>query len=285
MQDILRTVYDYLQIGRFGWWDLLDLLLVALILYRILLLIRGTLGFHMAVGLAVLGVFFFTVRSLHLRTLYWILENLFSYSVFALIVLYQAEIRRGLAHLGRNRIFFWEENQPSENYYEEVVQAAATMASKRIGALMVLEREIGLRDYIESGIRLDAVLTYDLLNNIFIPNTPLHDGACIIQGRRIAAAVCFLPLTVNPEFSKALGTRHRAAIGITEQTDAVAIVVSEETGSISGVIGGEITSRLDVKKLTVFLHHAFVSQTLKQQTPSFFVRLYDFIRGHKKTSA
>ena len=281
----MQTVFSFLQIGRFGWKDLIDILLVALILYRILLLIRGTLGFHVAAGLAVLAVFFYTIRVVHLRIMYWILANLFSYSVFALIVLYQNEIRRGLAHIGRNPFFRYLPEQPNQAIYEEVVQAAATLASKRIGALIVLEREIGLRDYIESGIRLDAILTYDLLINIFIPNTPLHDGACIIQGRRIAAAVCFLPLTVNPEFSKALGTRHRAAIGITEQTDAVVIVVSEETGSISGVVGGEITTRMDVKKLTAFLHQAYESKQPQKPGPSVWERLNESVRGNKNTAA
>jgi diadenylate cyclase len=285
MQDWVQVILGFFQMGHFGWRDVLDIFLVALILYRILLLIRGTLGFHVAVGLAVLAVFFYTIRVVHLRTMSWILANLFSYSVFALIVLYQNEIRRGLAHIGRNPFFRNLPNQPTELLYEEVVQAAATLASKRIGALIVLEREIGLRDYIESGIALDAVLTYDLLINIFIPNTPLHDGACIIQDRRIAAAVCFLPLTVNPEFSKALGTRHRAAIGITEQTDAVVIVVSEETGSISGVVGGEITTRMDVKKLTGFLHQAFESKLPKSQAPSAWKRLYESIRGNKNSAA
>ncbi len=285
MQDWIPFIFGFLQIGHFGWRDVLDILLVALVLYRILLLIRGTLGFHVAVGLAVLAVFFYTIQAVHLRTMSWILANLFSYSVFALIVLYQNEIRRGLAHIGRNPFFRNLPDPSSEMIYEAVVQASATLASKRIGALIVLEREIGLRDYIESGIALDAVLTYDLLINIFIPNTPLHDGACIVQGRRIAAAVCFLPLTVNPEFSKALGTRHRAAIGITEQTDAVVIVVSEETGSISGVIGGEITARMDVKKLTAFLHQAFESKLPKNQTLSAWKRLYESLRGNKKAAA
>ncbi|MCG6535848.1 MAG: diadenylate cyclase CdaA [Syntrophales bacterium LBB04] len=274
----MQTGLDLVKFGRFGWWDVLDLFLVAWLLYRILLLIRGTLGFHVAIGLVVLVVFFFSTRALHLRILYWIFENLFSYSIFALIVLYQVEIRRGLAHIGSSRFFLNMENRDVDFGFEEIVQAAATLATKRIGALIILEREIGLRDYIESGIQLDAVLTYDLLNNIFIPNTPLHDGACIIQGRRIAAAVCFLPLTVNPEFSKALGTRHRAAIGITEQTDAVAVVVSEETGSISGVIGGEITSRMDVKKLSAFLHKAFEARSHHRQSISIFKRFYESLR-------
>lgn len=251
----LEQLIDFFRISQFSPTDALDILLVAFIIYRILMLIRGTRGFHMAVGLIFILVIYYSTQAAKLRTMYWLLTNFFTYSVFALIVLYQSEIRRGLAGLGRNpllrRISQHEKNP--DDVYEEIVLAATTLSAKRIGALILIEREIGLRNYIESGVTLDAVLTYDLLINIFTPHTPLHDGATIVQGDRIAASVCFLPVTLDPQLSKGLGTRHRAAIGITQETDAVAIVVSEETGNISGVVAGKIQRRMDIERIRSFL--------------------------------
>ena len=276
----LHQLIAFLQIGRFGFRDAVDILLMALIIYRVLVLIRGTLGFHMAVGLIFLIAAYYTTRSAHLQTTHWLLTNFFTYSVFALIVLYQAEIRRGLARIGRNPLLTrFTEARHYGARYEEVLLAAATLSSKKVGALIIIEREISLRDYVESGIILDAELTYDLLINIFAPNTPLHDGATIVQGNRIAAAVCFLPLTLDPLLSKELGTRHRAAIGITEDTDAVAVVVSEETGHISAVVGGEIQRRLDLKRLRTFLNDAFGPPGGAGDRPRGLKRLYDFLKN------
>jgi len=276
----LHQLIAFLQIGRFGFRDAVDILLMALIIYRVLVLIRGTLGFHMAVGLIFLIAAYYTTRSAQLRTTHWLLTNFFTYSVFALIVLYQAEIRRGLARIGRNPLLTrFTEARHYGARYEEVLLAAATLSSKKVGALIIIEREISLRDYVESGIILDAELTYDLLINIFAPNTPLHDGATIVQGNRIAAAVCFLPLTLDPLLSKELGTRHRAAIGITGDTDAVAVVVSEETGYISAVVGGEIQRRLDLKRLRTFLNDAFGPPRSAGDRPRGLKRLYDFLKN------
>jgi diadenylate cyclase len=169
--------------------------------------------------------------------------------VFGIIVVFQAEIRKVLAHLGKPPLLGAFGSQRTEEVIDEVVLAATSLAAQRTGAIVVLEREMGLRAYIETGIGLDALLTYDLLISIFNPGTPLHDGAVIVQGNRIAAAACFLPLTVNPELSRQLGSRHRAAIGVTEDTDAVAVVVSEETGTISVVVGGRIRRELDGRSL------------------------------------
>jgi len=165
--------------------------------------------------------------------------------VFGIIVVFQAEIRKGLAHLGRAPFLGGAARRRQEEVVDEIVLAATRLASEHTGAIVVLEREMGLRSYIETGISLDAVVTYDLLVSIFHPATPLHDGAVVIQGNRVAAAACFLPLTVHPELSRTLGSRHRAAIGLSEDTDAVAIVVSEETGTISLVEGGRIRRGLD----------------------------------------
>jgi diadenylate cyclase len=165
-------------------------------------------------------------------------------------VLFQSEIRRALAHLGRASFFrYFAQPDTADETLEELVVAAAILSSQKIGAIMAVEREIGLRNYIEGGIPLEATLTHDLLVSIFQPKSPLHDGAVIVQGDRIAAAASFLPLTVNPRLSKELGTRHRAAIGLTEETDAIAIVVSEETGKISLAIAGDVERGLDAEHL------------------------------------
>jgi diadenylate cyclase len=187
------------------------------------------------------------------------------YVVFGVIVVFQAEIRKVLAHVGKTPFLRAFGTQRSEEAIDEVVLAATTLSSQHTGAIMVLEREMGLRSYIETGIALDAIVTYDLLISIFNPKTPLHDGAVVIQGNRVAAAACFLPLTVNPELSRTLGSRHRAAIGVTEDTDALAVVVSEETGTLSLVAGGRIRRELDGRELKQALLEAL---QVKQEQPS-----------------
>ena len=236
--------------------DLVDIALVAFIIYRFLLLMRGTRGVQMTFGLVVLLLFYWVTRFYRLTTVQWLLSNVLTYIVFAVIVLYQNEIRRGLAGIGKTSIW-GRQRRRGQTGFEEIILAATTLAPKKIGALIVLERDIGLRNYAESGIALDALLTYDLLVTVFNPKTPLHDGAVIVQHNRIVAAGCFLPLTLDPHLSKELGTRHRAAIGITEETDAVAIIVSEETGTISLAIGGKITRDLDGASLRAALYNAF----------------------------
>jgi diadenylate cyclase len=233
------------------WWDVLDIAVVSFLIYELLLLIRGTRAVQMAVGGGFLIGLFFLSRWLHLETVNWLIRNLAGYVVFAVIVLFQSDIRRALAHFGRAPFFryFARTLESEEDIVEELVVASTSLAARRIGAIVVLEREIGLRNYIEGGIPLDATVTYDLLASIFQPGSPLHDGAVIIQGERIAAAACFLPLSVNPRLSKDLGTRHRAALGLTEENDALAIVVSEETGSISLVIGGGIERGVTADRL------------------------------------
>jgi diadenylate cyclase len=237
-----------------GWWDIADILVVSILIYELLKLIRGTRAVQMAVGGALLGGLFYGSRGLHLETVNWLIRNLAGYIVFAVIVLFQSDIRRALAHFGRAPFFrYFAKTAAAEDSVEELVVAAGLLASKRVGAIIAIERQIGLRNYIEGGIQLDAVLTYDLLQSIFLPTSPLHDGAVIVQGDRVAAAACFLPLTVNPKLSKELGSRHRAAIGLTEENDAVAIVVSEETGSVSIVVDGQIERGLDADALRVRL--------------------------------
>jgi len=233
-----------------GWWDLLDIVVVSVLIYEVLLLIRGTRAVQMALGATVLIGLFYISRWGHLETVNWLVRNFAGYIVFAVIVLFQSDIRRALAHFGRAPFFrYFAKAESAAETIEELVVAASMLAAQRIGAIIALERQIGLRNYIEGGIPLDALLTYDLLLSIFLPTSPLHDGAVIVQDDRIAAAACFLPLTVNPKLSKQLGSRHRAAIGLTEENDSVAIVVSEETGSISIVDDGQIERGLDADML------------------------------------
>jgi diadenylate cyclase len=207
---------------------------------------------------------FYVSQGTRLETVNWLIRNLLGYVVFAGIVLFQSDIRRALAHFGRAPFFAKAETE--EESIEELAVAAGMLASQGTGAIIAVERQIGLRSYIEGGIPLDALLTYDLIVSIFQPASPLHDGAVIVQGNRIAAAACFLPLTVNPKLGKDLGSRHRAAIGLTEENDSVAIVVSEETGRISLVVGGEIERGLDADMLRTRLR-GLVGQRRAPQRP------------------
>src|SRR6266498_3322712 len=228
-------------------WDFVDILVVSILIYELLKLIRGTRAVQRALGGSLFVVLFYGSRWGHLETVNWLVRNLAGYIVFAVIVLFQSDIRRALAHFGRAPFFrYFAKAESAEESIEELVVAARLLSSQRIGAIIALERQIGLRNYIEGGIPLDAVLSYDLLLSIFLPASPLHDGAVIVQDDRVAAAACFLPLTVNPKLGKELGSRHRAAIGLTEENDSIAIVVSEETGSVSIVADGQIERGLDV---------------------------------------
>src|SRR3981081_4598893 len=228
--------------------SILDIVLVAILIYQFLVVVRGTRAAPMLVGVAALGLAFYFARLGDLRTLNWLLSTLLPFVVFALIVVFQSEIRHALANLG-SRISLMRSSSSVPDVYDDIVLAANLFSQNQTGALIVIEREIGLRTYIESGVSLDARLSYDLLATVFRPSAPLHDGAVIVQRDRIAAAACFLPLSMNPVLSTQLGTRHRAAIGITEETDAVAVIVSEETGSISLAVSGKIERDLSVEQL------------------------------------
>ena len=237
----MSWITTFLRRPPIGWWDLADILVVSILIYEVLKLIRGTRAVQMALGGGVLAALLYGSQWGHLETLNWLIRNMAGYIVFAVIVLFQSDIRRALAHFGRAPFFrYFAKAESAAESIEELVVAASMLSSLRVGAIIAIERQVGLRNYIEGGIRLDAVLTYDLLQSIFLPQSPLHDGAVIVQDDRIAAAACFLPLTVNPKLSKDLGSRHRAAIGLTEENDSVAIVVSEETGNVSIVVDGQI---------------------------------------------
>lgn len=241
----------------FSWHDLLDVLLVAFLIYHLLQFIRGTHAVQAALGGLVLVILYWASKLGNLETVNWLLRNFLPYVVFGIIVVFQGEIRKVLAHLGKTPFGPFAARK-TEEVIDELALAASTLSTQRTGALLVIEREMGLRSYIETGIALDAIVTYDLLVSIFNPSTPLHDGAVILQRNRLAAAACFLPLTVNPELSRQLGSRHRAAIGITEDTDALAVVVSEETGTLSLVSGGVIRRHLDGAALKQALLAALV---------------------------
>jgi len=229
-------------------WIAVDILLVALLIYQVLVMIRGTRAVAMLVGLAVVVLVFYFARIGELTTLNWVVNHVLPYVVFALIVVFQSEIRHVLADVGR-RLTFLSASAAEGDSYDDIVLAANLFSQHQTGALIVIEREIGLRTHIESGVPLDARLSYDLLATIFRPSAPLHDGAVIIQKDRVAAAACFLPLSMNPLLSTQLGTRHRAGIGITEETDAIAVICSEETGAISFAVGGKIERDLTVDQL------------------------------------
>jgi diadenylate cyclase len=234
----MNWLSDLLRRPSISWWDFLDIGLVAVLVYELLVLIRGTRAVQMALGASFLIGLYFLSQWLELETVNWVIRNLAAYVVFAIIVLFQSDIRRALLHFGRAPFFrYFERAASTDETLEELVITATTLSARRVGALIVIERQIGLRNYIEGGIPLDATVTYDLLASIFQPGTPLHDGAVIVQADRIAAAACFLPLSVNPRVTRDVGTRHRAALGVTEESDAIALIVSEETGTISLAVG------------------------------------------------
>ncbi len=235
-------------VQAFRWRDAVDVLLVSLILYRLFLLLKGTRAVQMLLGLFLLAGASLAAHRLELFSLSWILDNFWSAWVLVLIILFQSELRRALTHLGHNRLFrgfFGASLEERSHVIEDVVKAAESLAARRIGALIVIERATGLRQYAELGVPLDALVSADLLNSLFLPYSPLHDGAVFIQGDRVVAAGCFLPLSRNVDPGRKLGTRHRAALGISEETDAVAVVVSEETGRISLAVTGHLETPLD----------------------------------------
>lgn len=248
-----------------GWRTVVDILLVAFVVYNILLLIRGTRAVQVLIGILLVAVVHYAAGVFQLVTLQRVIEAFLIVLPFAIVVLFQQEIRRALAQFGRYPLGGLATHQKVESSFDQIALAATTLAARRTGALIVIERLDGLRNYIENGIRLDAEVSYDLLINVFSPDTPLHDGAVIIQNDRIAAAACFLPLTQSAELSKEFGTRHRAALGISEETDAVAVAVSEETGIISVAWNGRITRDLDSRSLRNTLYQHLVTDLYLQR--------------------
>jgi diadenylate cyclase len=247
--------------------NVIDILMVFILVYVLLKLLRGTRAVPTVIGLVLLGVLYWVASTQELPTLEFVLRYAVVYIGFAIIVLFQSEIRQALMYFA-NRLRFpilkRQRGQFGGSLYDEIVLAVTTLASEKTGALIVIERNIGLRNFIDAGVQLDARLSYDLLVTIFNPSTPLHDGAVVLQNERLAAASVFLPLTKNPEVSRELGTRHRAAIGITEGTDAISIVVSEETGLITFVQGNNIIRNTDTATLRRLLLEAMEIPLVEQ---------------------
>ncbi|MCS7242405.1 MAG: diadenylate cyclase CdaA [Thermodesulfovibrionaceae bacterium] len=240
--------------------DLFDILVVTIIIYRVFMLVKGTLAARMLIGVGVLLTLSIISKFLELYTLDWLIQSFWTQIVIVLIILFQPEIRKALAQVGETPLFYRLSSASELKTIEEIVKASQSLANKKIGALIVFERDISLSDYIEIGVPLDAKVSKELLLSIFHPTSPIHDGAVIIRGNRIVAAGCFLPLKLGAELSKTYGTRHRAALGVTEETDAVAVIISEETGSISLAVNGQLIPNLDMESLRNSLTNLLIKE-------------------------
>lgn len=251
-------------ISTISFLDIIDMAIVAYVLYKLYVMIRDTRAVALLKGLIVLLLATLVSKWLELNVINWLMQKTMTVVMVALPVVFQPELRRALEQLGRGR-FFHNSSQlnaaEKETLFEELARTVTALSKNKIGALIVLERQTGLNDYIETGIKIDGLVSSEFLINIFIPNTPLHDGAVIIRGNRIQAAGCLLPLSDDRTLTKELGTRHRAAIGISEQADAVVIVVSEETGIISLARGGRLHRYMDADKLKEHLAPLFITKS------------------------
>ena len=248
-------------LSHYRWFqDTVDILAVYYLCYRLLLMIKGTRAFQMLIGIALILLVQIVSQVLEFHTLDWIIHGVWSQIFLASVILFQPEIRRTLAQVGERRFFKNLTLVEGSKFIDETVKASVSMANKRIGALIVLERNTDLSTIVEMGTELDAKVTKEILTSIFLPYSPIHDGAAIIRNGRIIAAGCFLPLTLSSNLSKALGTRHRAAVGLTEESDAVVVVVSEETGEISVVTSGETTRNVDAPALRTMLADIFLKR-------------------------
>ena len=235
--------------------DFIDILLVSYIIYRIILLLRGTRAVQMLAGIAVIIIIYFLSGKFELQTLHWLFKTFLGSILLVIVILFQADIRRALTHMGKTP--FHRTGDVGERDLEEILRAATYMARRRIGALIVIERDTGLRDYLDTGHRLDAYLRYELLVAIFLPASPMHDGGVIVHKGRIHSAGCLLPLSQNPKIDKRYGTRHRAALGVTEISDALALVVSEERGEVSLAVNGHLSRGLNEDQIRRLLLHYF----------------------------
>ncbi|XID90785.1 diadenylate cyclase CdaA [Paenibacillaceae bacterium WGS1546] len=243
--------------------DIVDVLIVSYIIYSLIKLVRGTRAVQLLKGVFLLVITWALSTWLNLYTLKWLMNQMFTFGVVTVLIIFQPELRRALEQLGRGKLFNRSspEEQEISHRINEVMKSVNYLARRKIGALIVFERNTGLSDYIESGIKMESKLSSELLSNVFVPNTPLHDGAVILRGDRIMAAGCYLPLSENPFISKELGTRHRAAIGITEVCDAISVAVSEETGQIALAINGQIVR--DIKE------ESLISKLFEELRPQF----------------
>lgn len=246
MLDLIRQI---------RWQDLLDIGIITFLVYRALQIVRGSRAMQMIMGLAVILIAYVSSRALGLFTLNWILDNFLGSIILVIIVIFQSDIRRALTQVGTAPLFGGVERaaQKREEIIDEIVQAAMALAEGKVGGLIVIEREVGLNEYMEIGTRLDARVSRELVQSVFLPHSPIHDGALVIQKGRVTAVRCLLPLSTNPNLRKSWGTRHRAALGVTEESDAVAIVISEQEGTVALVVGGNVTENIDRERLRAAL--------------------------------
>lgn len=256
--------------------DIVDVLIVSYIIYKVLMMVRGTRAVQLLQGIFLLVLVWALSNLLNLYTLKWLMNQMFTFGVVTVLIIFQPELRRALEQIGRNKLFQRSspEEQDVSHRVNEIVKSVNYLARRKIGALIVFERNTGLNDYIESGIKMESKLSSELLSNVFVPNTPLHDGAVIIRGGLIMAAGCYLPLSENPFISKELGTRHRAAIGITEVCDAISVTVSEETGQISLAMNGQIVR--DIKE------ESLISKLFDELRPQFKSKSTDWAFWKRK---
>ena len=263
LSNIISSIEPYIQFPGVI-QHVIDIAIVSYCLYKLLLLIRETRAEQVLKGLAILLLATRLSELLNFHAIFWILRNTVTVGVIALLIVFQPELRRALEQIGRGQLFdkagIFSNEQDMSHTISEIVKAVQNLAKDKTGALIVVERKTGINDVVETGVKIDGLLTGELLENIFVVNSPLHDGAVIVRGDRIAAAGCFLPLTENPNLSKQLGTRHRAALGISESSDALAIIVSEETGIISVAREGKLTRYLDSKGLRELLKKIYVKE-------------------------
>ncbi|MCS7464728.1 diadenylate cyclase CdaA [Paenibacillus doosanensis] len=251
--------------------DIVDILIVSYVIYNLILLVRGTRAIQLLKGIFVVVLTWALSIWFKLNTLQWMMNQMFTFGVLAVIIIFQPELRRALEQLGRGTLFsrgVTEDDQELNRRIGEVLKAVNYLARRKIGALIVFERETGLKDYIESGISIEAHISSELLINIFIPNTPLHDGAVLLSGNRLMAAGCYLPLSENPFISKELGTRHRAAIGMSEVSDAICVIVSEETGQVSLAMNGHVLRDIKEETLLSKLFEELKSKTKAKEKSS-----------------
>ena len=256
--NLLQNYFSKLYIPRITWTDVIEIIIIAVVLYNILLWIMNTKAWALLKGIIVVALFAVVAYLLNLKTILWIAGKTISVGIIALVIIFQPELRRALEQLGRKRFMlrffnFGDNSDKDERFSvktaDEIVDACYKMGAVKTGALIVIEQDIVLEEYIKTGIPVEGIVTSQLLINIFEHNTPLHDGAVIIRGNRVVAATCYLPLTDNVNLSKALGTRHRAGVGISEATDSLTIIVSEETGKVSVAFGGELIHDIDSDSL------------------------------------
>ncbi len=267
----MEPFFDIFRVDS-GWqafFVVLDLAIVYYVIYRVLLLIKGTRALQMLFGLIFILIFFYLSQEdyFHLTTTHWVIDIFMANLIIIVVIIFQEDIRRALAQFGRTPLLGGGRSYEETSVLEEVIKASVMLSNRKVGALIAIEREADLSHFVDEGIAIDAVASKDMLFTIFLPEhqNPLHDGAVIVRKGRVAAAGSFLPLTINPRVEKSLGTRHRAAIGLTEDTDAAVVVVSEETGRISVAHEGELYSDLDANEMRAFLQRTYSSRHLRRR--------------------